>query len=428
MRFLLRGGMVVDPTKGTLRAGDVLVEDGRIVAVGPDLSFENGQVFDISGLLVAPGLIDMHVHLREPGYEYKEDIASGTAAAVSGGFTSVACMPNTDPVADSAAVIAFIRERAAAAGLARVYPVAAITVGSRGEQLASMADLAAAGAVAFSDDGRPVTDGHLMRRAMEYAAMLGRPVVSHCEDLVLAAGGVMHEGPQATALGLRGIPAAAEEVMVARDLILAEMTGCALHVAHVSSAGTVRLIREAKARGVRVTAEATPHHFTLTDAAVRGYDTNAKVNPPLRGPEDVAAVREGLADGTIDVIATDHAPHAVHEKDVEFDRAPFGMIGLETALGLVFTELIGSGILDIPVAIAKMTVNPARILGLETPAVAPGARADLTVIDPQRTEVVRPEALKSKSRNTPFLGCTLKGVPVMTVVGGKIVMRDGDLT
>ncbi|MDI6709394.1 MAG: dihydroorotase [Bacillota bacterium] len=427
MRFLLRGGIVVDPVKGTLRASDVLVADGCIAAVGPNLSFEDGQVFDISGHLVSPGLIDMHVHLREPGYEYKEDIASGTAAAVRGGFTSVACMPNTDPVADSASVITFIKERAAAAGLARVYPVAAVTAGSKGEQLAPMAETAAAGAVAFSDDGRPVSDGHLMRRAMEYAARLGRPIISHCEDPALAAGGVMHEGPLATALGLRGIPGAAEEVMVARDLILAQLTGCALHVAHVSSAGTVRLIREAKARGVRVTAEATPHHFTLTDEAVRGYDTNAKVNPPLRGPEDVAAVREGLADGTIDVIATDHAPHADHEKDVEFDRAPFGIIGLETAVGLVFSELIASGILDIPAAVAKMTVNPARILGIKPPAMAPGARADLTVIDPHRTEVVCAEALRSKSRNTPFLGYTLKGLPVMTVVGGKVVMRDGDL-
>lgn len=427
MRFLLRGGIVVDPVKGTLRASDVLVADGRIAAVGPNLSFEDGQVFDISGHLVSPGLIDMHVHLREPGYEYKEDIASGTAAAVCGGFTAVACMPNTHPVADSASVITFIKERAAAAGLARVYPVAAVTAGSKGEQLAPMAETAAAGAVAFSDDGRPVTDSHLMRRAMEYAAMLGRPIISHCEDPALAAGGVMHEGPQATALGLRGAPAAAEEVMVARDIILAELTGCALHIAHVSSAGSVRLIREAKARGVRVTAEATPHHFTLTEDAVRGYNTNAKVNPPLRGPEDVAAIRRGLADGTIDVIATDHAPHAAHEKDVEFDRAPFGMIGLETAVGLVFTELIARGILEIPAAIAKMTVNPARILGLELPTVVPGARADLTVIDPQRTVTVRVEALKSKSRNTPFAGRTLRGVPVMTIVGGKIVMRNGDL-
>jgi len=428
VRLLLRGGTLVDPAKGALEKGDVLIDGGRIAAVGPDLPGEGADILDIPGLLVTPGLIDMHVHLREPGYEHKEDIASGTAAAVAGGFTSVVCMPNTDPVADSAAVITYIRERAAEVRRARVYPVAAITAGSKGEQLAPMAELAAAGAVAFSDDGRPVADAHLMRRAMEYAAMLGRPIISHCEDLALAAGGVMHEGPRATALGLRGIPPAAEEVMVARDLILAEATGCALHIAHVSSAGSVRLIRDAKARGVRVTAEAAPHHFSLTDDAVRGYETNAKVNPPLRGPEDVAAVREGLADGTIDVIATDHAPHAPPEKDVEFDLAPFGMIGLETAVGLVFTELIGKGFLDIPSAIARMTVNPARILGLEVPALVPGARADLTVIDPQRTWVVSPEALKSKSRNTPFLGRTLTGVPVLTVVGGRIVMRDGEVT
>lgn len=428
MRFLLRGGTVVDPEGGDMIPADVLVAERRIAIVGRDIDAGDAEVLDVTGCLVTPGLTDMHVHLREPGQEYKEDIASGTAAAVHGGFTAVAAMPNTDPVADSAAVVTFVRERAAAAGWARVYPIGAITVESHGRQLAPMAELADAGAVAFSDDGQPVADPHMMRRAMEYAAMLGRPIISHCEELLLAPDGVMHEGPIATALGLRGIPPATEDIMVARDIILAELTGCALHVAHVSTAGSVRLIKDAKGRGVRVTAEATPHHFTLTDAAVEGFCTNAKVKPPLRSREDVDAVRQGLADGTIDVIATDHAPHAAFEKNVEFDRAPFGMIGLETAVGLVFTELIDNGLLTIPQAVAKMTTFPAKILGLAPPQVAPDAPADLTVINPHKSIVVRPEDLVSKSRNTPFIGRKLTGAAVMTIVDGRILMRNGSLS
>jgi dihydroorotase len=433
MRLLIKGGTVVDPARGRMYQSDLLVEEGLVAAIiktetetierEKQIPADGVQVLDVGGKLVLPGLIDMHVHLREPGQEYKETIDTGTRAAVRGGFTAVAAMPNTDPVADTAGVIRYVLEKARESGRARVYPVGAITKGSRGVELSEMAELQAAGVVAFSDDGRPVTAAVVLRRAMEYARMLGVPVISHCEDESLAADGVMHEGAVSTRLGLRGIPAAAEDVTVARDIILAEMTGCHLHVAHVSTAGAVRLIREAKARGIRVTAEVTPHHFTLTDRAVEGYDTNAKVNPPLRTEADVAAVREGLADGTIDVIATDHAPHAVHEKDVEFDAAPFGLVGLETAVGLVFTELIAPGILDIPAAVAKMSLNPARILGLPAGTIEPGAVADLTIVDPEAVEVVDPALLVSKSRNTPFAGYRMKGLPHAAIVGGEVYLR-----
>jgi dihydroorotase len=424
MRLIIRGGTVVDPARGRMYRSDVLVDGERVAAVEKRIPARGARVLDAEGKLVLPGLIDMHVHLREPGQEYKETVATGTRAAARGGFTAVAAMPNTDPVADTAGVIRYVLEKAEDAGYARVCPVGALTRGSRGGELSEMGELCAAGAVAFSDDGRSVTSAAVMRRAMEYARMLGVPVISHCEDETLAGSGVMHEGLVSTRLGLRGIPAAAEEVMVARDLILAEMTGCHLHVAHVSTAGAVRLIREAKARGVRVTAEATPHHFTLTDRAVGDYNTLAKVKPPLRTDADVAAVREGLADGTIDVIATDHAPHAPHEKDVEFDAAAFGLVGLETAVGLVFTELVAKGVLDIPAAVAKMSLNPARILGLPSGDIEPGAVADLTVIDPDASEVVDPALLVSKSKNTPFDGYRLKGLPYATVVGGKVFLRD----
>lgn len=424
MKLLIKGGTVVDPAAHRMCRADVLVEGERVAAVDERLAGGDARVLDAGGKLVFPGLIDMHVHLREPGQEYKETIATGARAAVRGGFTAVAAMPNTEPVADTPGVIRYVLEKAREAGLARVYPVGALTRGSRGEELSEMGGLKAAGAVAFSDDGRPVVGAGMMRRAMEYARMLGVPVISHCEEPSLSAGGVMHEGLVATTLGLRGIPAAAEEVMVARDLILAEMTGCHLHVAHVSTAGAVRLIREAKARGVRVTAEATPHHFTLTDRAVADYDTLAKVNPPLRTDADVAAVREGLADGTIDVIATDHAPHASHEKNVEFDLAAFGLVGLETAVGLVFTALVADNVLDVPAAVAKMSLNPARILGLPAGIIEPGAAADITVFDPEAEEVVDPALLAGKSKNTPFGGYRLKGVVYAAIVGGRVHLRD----
>lgn len=421
MKIIITGGRVVDPVAGTETVSDLLIDGGKIAALGKNLKAGGARVIEAAGKLVAPGLLDMHVHLREPGYEAKETIRTGLMAAVRGGFTGVACMPNTNPVADNQTVIQFIKSRAAEAGLARVYPVGAITRGSKGEELAEMADLKNAGAVALSDDGRPVAGTGVMRRAMQYAGMLGLTIISHCEDPELAAGGSMNEGLMSTKLGLKGIPGAAEEVMVARDIILAELTGCPLHIAHVSTAGSVRLIREAKSRGIRVTAEVTPHHFTLTDTAVEGYNTSTKVNPPLRGEEDVAAVKEGLADGTIDVIATDHAPHTMEEKDVEYDRAPFGMVGLETALGLVWTELVETGLLSPSRAVAKMTVNPARILGITKGALVPGATADITIIDPALEEVVDPGSFASKGRNTPFAGRRLKGLPVLTMVEGRIV-------
>lgn len=405
---------------------DVLIENGRIAAVGKALGAgRKAPVIDAGGLIVTPGLIDMHVHLREPGFEYKETVASGTKAAVRGGFTAVCAMPNTRPVCDCAAVVECVLQRAQAAGNARVYPVGALTKESAGRELAALGEMRAAGAVAFSDDGNWVADAHLMRRAMEYASMLGAPVISHCEDKALSAGGVMNEGVTATVFGLRGMPAAAEEVAVARDIILAELTGCHLHIAHVSTAGSVGLIRAAKKKGIRVTAEAAPHHFTLTEEAVTGYDTNAKVNPPLRTQADVAAVVEGLADGTIDVIATDHAPHTVEEKETEFDAAPFGVVGLETAVGLVFRELVNKGVVGLPDAVAKMTVNPARILGLDAGRIEEGAVADITLIDPERKETVEPLNFVSKGRNTPFGGWELTGVPVGVVIGGRLIEARG---
>ncbi len=424
MKLLIKGGNVVDCEKLNIEQLDVLIEDSIITAVGKNLPAEDAEIIDVNGKLVCPGLIDMHVHLREPGYEAKETIATGTAAAARGGFTAVACMPNTDPVNDNAAVVRFIYDRAAAEGVVKVYPIAAVTKGSKGKELTEMADLKSAGAVAVSDDGLPVSDAGVMRRAMQYASMLGLPVIPHCEDKSLAAGGVMHEGCVSTELGLPGIPAAAEEVMVARDIILAENTGCQLHIAHISTARSVDMVRRAKKRGVKVTCEVTPHHFTLTDRAVIGYHTATKVNPPLRTDADVAAIKEGLADGTIDVIATDHAPHTAEEKAVEYQYAPFGLVGLETAVGLVFTELVATGILTAAQAVAKMSINPAKILSLQGGMLTVGAPADITVIDTELTEKVDPAQFAGKAKNTPFAGKTLKGLPVMTIVDGKIVMED----
>ncbi len=419
MKTLIKGGMVADPAKGLLQK-DVLIENGTIVRVGSRIGSRGVSVFDASGMIVAPGLIDMHVHLREPGYEYKETIASGTAAAVKGGFAAVAAMPNTNPTADNRAVIEYILRQAARAGAARVYPIGAVTRGITGNELAEMGEMRRAGAVAFTNDGRPVESAGTMRRAMQYARMLGTPIISHCEDYDLAEGGVMNEGLRATVLGLKGIPSSAEEVMVARDIVLAEETGCALHIAHVSTAGSVRLIRDAKRRGVPVTAEAAPHHFVLTDEAVQRYATNAKVNPPLRSRSDVSAILDGLADGTIDVIASDHAPHAEHEKEVEFERAPFGLVGLETTVGLVFQYLVETGVLTAERVITLLTANPARILGLPEPVIAPGRPADITIIDPAAEWVVDPDQFASKGRNTPFSGFKLKGRAVATFVGGKM--------
>ncbi|MBI4634593.1 MAG: dihydroorotase [Deltaproteobacteria bacterium] len=427
-RYLLAGGRVIDPSRNIDEVLDILVEKGTIAKVGKNLSPSNTAkrktggdvtVLDLHGMLVVPGLIDMHVHLREPGFEYKETIRSGSEAASAGGFTAVACMPNTSPVNDNRSVTEFIRMKAAACGLVRVYPIAAISRGMEGTSLAEFGDLADAGAVAFSDDGKPVMNGGLMRRALEYAASLDMPVISHCEDVNLSAEGAMNEGFAATELGLPGIPSAAEEVMVARDIILAGFTGTAVHIAHVSTAGSVQMIREAKARGIRVTAETAPHYFTLTDDALREFDTNTRVNPPLRGREDLAAIREGLSDGTIDVIATDHAPHARTDKEVEFEYAASGIAGLETALPLSL-KLFGEGVLPLDRLIRVMSTNPAGILRIPGGTLAPGAEADITVIDLNGEWTVEPDSLRSQGKNTPFAGWAMKGKAVMTMVGGEI--------
>lgn len=425
MKLLIKGGTLISPDQKKMFNTEILIVDGKVAAFGNNLEMDGAVILDAGGKLVLPGLIDLHVHLREPGFEDSETIATGTKAAARGGFTSLACMPNTNPVADSSSVISFILNKARQEGKVNVFPIGAITVGSKGEELAEMADLKEAGAVAFSDDGRCVSNAEIMYRAMQYATMINMPVIAHCEETKMSFQGAMHEGYYSTLLGLKGIPAAAEEVMVARDLILAGETGCNLHIAHASTAGSVQLIRQAKANGLKVTAEATPHHFTLTDRAVSGFDTSTKVNPPLRTLEDVNAVREGLRDGTIDVIATDHAPHAQEKKEVEYENAPFGISGLETALGLVWTELVSTGILSPLNAVEKMTVNPAHILRISKGTLAVGVDADLTIIDPNQTEVVDPVTFFSKGRNTPFAGRTLTGVPVLTIVGGKIVFEYG---
>jgi dihydroorotase len=376
---------------------------------------------DASGLVVCPGFVDLHAHFREPGQEYKETIATGTRAAARGGFTSVCSMPNTDPPNDNRSVTEFILDQAKREGIVNVFPIGAITKALKGEELAEIGELYEAGCVAISDDGCPVMNAELMRRALEYATMFNLPVVNHCEDLNLSGKGVVHEGVVSTELGLRGIPWAAEAIMVARDLLLAQLTGGRLHIAHVSAAESVRLIREAKSRGVNVTCEATPHHFTLTEEVIRSFSPNTKVNPPLRSLADVAAVREGLKDGTIDAIATDHAPHALYEKEQEFDAAPFGIVGLETALGLTVTSLIEPGVLTLQEAIAKLTWNPARIFSLPKGRLNLGADADITIFDPEREWTVDVNHFASKGRNSPFHGFKLKGQVVATLVGGRFV-------
>jgi dihydroorotase len=420
--LLIKGGLVVDPAQGLEEIRDLLIEGDRVAALAPPgtIPGEGRRVIAAQGLVVAPGLIDMHVHLREPGEEYKETILTGSRAAVQGGFTAVAAMPNTKPVNDTAAVTRFILNQAAAAGYARVYPVGAISMGSAGQNLSEYGDQRDAGAVGLSDDGHPVMSPLLMRRALEYARTFGLPVISHCEDLDLRADGVMHEGRVSLELGLNGIPAATEEIMVFRDLALTQLTGGRLHLAHVSTFGSVALIRQAKAAGLTVTAETAPHYFHLTDEAVKGYDTNAKVNPPLRTASDVAAIQEGLKDGTLDAIACDHAPHSSLEKDVEFEAAAFGLIGLETSLGLSL-KLVHDGVLTIAQLVAKMSANPARILGVAGGTLAVGAPADVTLLDLNREWTVDAGTFASKARNCPFNGWTLKGQAVMTLVGGKVV-------
>ncbi len=428
MKVLLKGGRLVDPAAGIDGARDVLIENGLVARVAPSIpadSCPGATVVDVpAGVVVCPGFIDMHVHLREPGFEHKETIATGAAAAVAGGFTAVACMPNTKPVNDNASVTRYILKAAEAAGLARVYPIGAVSLGSAGEQLAEIAELKAAGCVALSDDGKPVATGLLMRRALEYAGMLRMPIIDHCEDRSLAGEGVAHEGFQSSQLGLRGIPSAAEDVMVARDIVLAGATRSPLHLAHLSTAGAVDAVRRAKARAVRVTCEVTPHHFTLTDerlAAPVSYDTNLKMNPPLREASDRDALVAGLADGTVDVIASDHAPHHEDEKRVEFDHAPFGIIGLETAVSLALDRLVQPGVIALPRLVELMSVNPARVLNVPGGTLAPGAPADLTLIAPDLDVVVSAPKMRSLSRNTPFDGWRLHGGVAATIVGGRIV-------
>jgi len=421
-RILIRNGRVIDPSQEIDRVTNLLIADGRIAAYDVQPGADE-LVVDASGKIVAPGLIDMHVHLREPGYEEDETIATGTAAALAGGFTSVACMPNTDPPVDTQAAVEFILDQAQRADKCNVYVVACVSKNREGKELAEIGQLVKAGAVAFSDDGAPIGDAELMRRAFEYCLMFDKPVLNHAEIRELTQSGVMHEGLISMILGLPGIPAAAEDVMVSRDIALAEATGGRLHICHVSTANSVDALRRAKNRGVRVTAEATPHHFTLTDECLRSFDSNFKINPPLRGQEHVDAVISGLIDGTIDVIASDHAPHAKEKKMRELDQAPFGCVGLETLLGLVVTRLIVPGHLDWPAALAKMTINPARILGIPKGTLKIGADADVTIIDPDARWVVDPAQFQSKSTNTPFAGMELTGRAEMVIVGGRIKYR-----
>jgi len=423
MKTLIKSGRIVDPANHIDEKLDILIIDGKIAELSANIDAGDAEIINAAGLIVTPGLIDMHVHLRDPGLEYKEDIITGTMAAAAGGVTSVACMPNTSPVNDNLAVTRYIISKAREQGSANVFPVGCITKGLKGEILAEMGELKEGGCVGFSDDGRPVTDGELMRRALEYASTFGAPVISHAEDLSLVAGGSMNEGEVSTELGLKGIPWVAEDAMTARDIMLAEFTGAHLHVAHVSTRGSVELVRQAKKRGVRVSCEATPHHFTLTEEAVRGYDTNAKMNPPLRTREDVDAVRAGLADGTIDAIATDHAPHHIDEKNVEFAIAMNGIVGLETLLPLTL-RLVGEKLLSLSRAVELMTINPARILGIERGTLSVGAVADLTLINPNKEWVLDPAQLHSKSKNTPFGGHQLKGLAVKTLLAGKIVYSE----
>ncbi|KAB0666842.1 dihydroorotase [Oryzomonas japonica] len=421
MNLLIKNGRVIDPSQGLDEVADVLVEAGVVKEIGTNLKAPAGvHAIDVAGKYVVPGLVDMHVHLRDPGLEYKEDIVSGTKAAAAGGFTSLACMPNTKPAIDNKAVASYIINKANTEGFCNVFPVGCITYGMGGERMAEMGELKEAGCVAVSDDGRPVANAELMRRALEYARGIGILVISHAEDLALVGEGVMNEGFTSTELGLKGIPRVAEDIATARDVMLAEYTNSPLHIAHVSTKGSVRIIREAKARGVKVTCETAPHYFTLTDDAVRGYDTNAKMNPPLREADDVAAIKEGLRDGTIDCIATDHAPHHLDEKDVEFNAALNGIIGLETSLPLSL-KLVEDGILTVNQLVEKMSCNPSKILGISRGSLRVGAVADLTVIDPAAAWAVETEKLVSKSRNTPFIGWKMKGAAACTIRGGAVV-------
>ena len=427
MNLLIKGARVIDPASRLDGTRDIIIEDGKIKSIEEKFEIRNSKfeikTIEASGKIVVPGLIDMHTHLREPGREDEETIATGSAAAARGGFTTILCMPNTDPAIDNLSVVNFVIERAREEATVNVLPVGSISRGLKGKNLSEIGEMVKAGACAISDDGHPVMNAELMRRALEYTRIFDIPVISHCEDINLSKNGVMNEGYHSTLLGMKGTPNAAEEMMVGREIILAELTGARIHIAHVSTKGSVDLIRKAKEKGLKVTGEVTPHHLVLTDEAVRCFDTNTKVNPPLRTKEDVEALREGLKDGTIDVIATDHAPHTLNEKELEYGLAPFGMVGLETALGLVLTELVDKGVIDLPTLIAKMTINPAIILGLKKGCLEVGSEADLTIIDPEKEWVVDSKQFASKSKNTPFNGRQLKGQAVMTIVRGQTLKK-----
>lgn len=425
MKRLLKGGRVVDPANGRDGMFDVLIDGDRIARVAKDIPVDGAQVVEVpTGLVVSPGLFDMHVHLREPGQEHKETVATGTAAAVAGGFTAVACMPNTSPINDNAGVTKFILQKAAQAGLARVYPIGAVSRGSDGEQLADIGELRAAGCVAISDDGRPVKTALLMRRALEYAAMFSMPVLDHCEDPSLKGEGVAHEGYHASALGLRGIPGVAESIMVQRDIALSEMTGAPVHICHMSAAGSLRAVREGKQQDAKVTCEVAPHHFTLTDEALStpvSYDTNMKMNPPLREAADRDEMLKGIVDGSVDAIATDHAPHHYDEKKVEFDLAPFGIVGLETCVSICLDRLVHAGRIRLSRLIELLSTNPARIVNVPGGSLADGSIADVTILAPDLVITVDASKFRSKSRNTPFGGWALKGGVAATIVGGRTV-------
>ncbi|MEP6945758.1 MAG: dihydroorotase [Acidobacteriota bacterium] len=426
MKLLIKNGHLIDPASGQNSGKSVLIVDGK-VAEWIDINGaepSDAEIFDATGLVVAPGFIDMHVHLREPGQEHKETIASGCAAAVAGGWTSVCPMPNTDPVNDNAAITRYMIEQAERAGLANVFPIGAITKSTDGSELAEMGEMKAAGAVAVSDDGRPVPNAGIMRRALQYARDFDLPVIDHCEDRSLSAGGVMHEGRISLLLGLKGMPALAEDIDAVRDIILARDTGAHVHIAHVSTVGAIDAVRRAKAERLNVTCEVTPHHFTLTDAAVEGYDTNTKMAPPLRSSEHLEAIIEGIRDGTIDAIATDHAPHHADEKALEYDRAPFGITGLETAVGLAFDRLVHTGVIDLVRLVELCSTNPAKIFKLAgRGSLAPGSIADVTILDPDLKWTFRNSGSRSKSRNSPFDNWEFTGAAVATIVGGRIVYR-----
>lgn len=428
MKMLIKGGRIIDPANQIDMTGDILIEDGLIKEVAKSLTISNVEVLDAKGLIVCPGFIDMHVHLREPGLEYKETIATGVRAAAVGGFTTVCCMPNTNPVCDNRAVASYIVDTATKLDLVNVHPIGCITKGQKGQEITEMAALEEAGCVGISDDGKSVMNAEVMRRALEYASMFDLLVISHSEDMNLSEDGQMHEGYYSTSFGLKGIPAVAEEVMVARDIMLSRMTGGKLHIAHLSTRGSLELVREAKKIGIKVSCEVTPHHLTLTDKELANYDTDYKVNPPLRSQEHVDALIAGLRDGTIECLATDHAPHEIEVKDCEFNLASFGISGLETAVPVVFAYLVNSGLVDLSTVVKAWTVGPAKVLGLDRGTLTPGKVADLTIIDLTESREVDPQVFQSKGRNNPYKGMTLKGWPYATLIGGRVVAQKGIIT